>query len=93
LDALAALPWDVLILAAPDHQQLATKFPNSVERVVLPILTEAALLAIGGAEAGTRRDIGIEGGTEGKTVADTDPDRPELARARGVDERKSRTRA
>src|SRR4029453_6032320 len=84
VNGLAALTRDVRILAAPDHQQLAAKLPDPVERVVIHTLPETALVDIGGVEAGRCPDIGIEGGTEGKMTTDADPDRPELAGARGV---------
>ena len=84
VDALAALTRDMRILAAPDHQQLAANLPDPVQRVIVHTLAETALVDIGGVEAGRCPDIGIEGGTEGKMAADTDPDRPELAGARGV---------
>jgi hypothetical protein len=79
VDALAALTRDVRILAAPDHQQLAANLSDPVQGVVVHTLAETALVDIGGVEAGRGPDIGIEGGTEGKMAADTDPDRPELA--------------
>ena len=84
VDALAALTRYVRILAAPDHQQLAANLPDPAQRVVIHTLAEAGLVDIGGVETSRGPDIGIEGGTEGKMAADTDPDRPQLAGARGV---------
>src|SRR5688572_6813593 len=63
LEQAPTLGWDVRILTAPDHEQLALDVAGAREAVVAPC-TEAALMNVRGVEAGRGQYLGVHRGAE-----------------------------
>jgi hypothetical protein len=80
----AAFEGDVRVLAAPDHEEFAVDVGGALEGVVVHAFAEAALVDVGGVEAGGAEDVGVHGGAEGEVAADADAHRAEVAGAVGA---------
>ena len=83
-DLHAAFGGDVGVLPAPDHEEFALNVFGSVEGVVVHAFAEAALVDVGGVEAGGGEDAGGHCGAEGEVSADADAHGAEFAGAVGA---------